>query len=444
MKFYTKNFARSVFTHPKVNMVILFDLILTAAAVFVLIQNYYFLKEKHDEFFAEDHVARTYELYVGDSVFPLTESDVHSKSPMYDIGLRLYEEINQSQLKVFQIIEDDRRFFMTNEFDEDTHKRMQEAGYGGKAVQVYEMTGYTPDGMGLKIADGRWFDDEEIDHPYLQARLPIVMGSDFVGAFSVGDVIVYENDYFHDEAIVVGFLEENASVEYYGIVQNNFDGAIIVPMGVEYFPRSYSNYPKNLVDYDNDIDNPEFQYWVGIGDAPALMSKMRALVDGFLYCPDETIDVQKVINDYTFKYGFYQITATPIDGAAYSETKSISERNLLLIGVLAVSTTVICMISLGGVLYNRTLDDRRTYCIYMSAGIPLWKINLSLITEMLFWMVLSILPVIALSFYEYQTLMIPLWQIGLFELIVMGVSIAPSLAVNSKCNIDLLIRNQMN
>ena len=54
MKFYFKNFSRSVFTHPKVNMVILFDLILTAAAVFVLIQNFYFLKEKHDEFFSED------------------------------------------------------------------------------------------------------------------------------------------------------------------------------------------------------------------------------------------------------------------------------------------------------------------------------------------------------------------------------------------------------
>ncbi|MBO4580066.1 MAG: hypothetical protein J5715_07940, partial [Clostridiales bacterium] len=99
MKFYARNFTRSVFAHPKVNMVILFDLILTAAAVFVLIQNFYFLKEKHDEFFSEDRVAKTYELYVGDELFPLVESDVHSKSTMYYIGLKLYNEINSSSIK---------------------------------------------------------------------------------------------------------------------------------------------------------------------------------------------------------------------------------------------------------------------------------------------------------------------------------------------------------
>ena len=97
MKFYSKNLARSVFAHPKVNLIILFDLILTAAAVFVLIQNFYFLKEKHDEFFSEDRVARTYELYVGDEIFPLTESDIHSKSTMYDIGLKLYDEIKETK-----------------------------------------------------------------------------------------------------------------------------------------------------------------------------------------------------------------------------------------------------------------------------------------------------------------------------------------------------------
>ena len=168
------------------------------------------------------------------------------------------------------------------------------------------------------------------------------------------------------------------------------------------------------------------------------------MISGYLYCPDENIDVQKEINKYTSKYGFYQLTVLPIDGTAFSETKSISERNMLLIGVLAAATTVICMISLGGVLYNRSLDDRRTYCIYMSAGIPIWKINLSLILEMIFWMVISLMPVIALSLYEFQTLMIPIWQIAIFEIIVMAVSIAPSLRVNFKCNLDLLIRNQMN
>ena len=437
MKFYVKNFTRSVFTHPKVNMVILFDLILTAAAVFVLIQNYYFLKEKHDEFFSEDRVAKTYELYVGEELFPLVESDVHSKSTMYSIGLELYDEINLSELKTFGYSYDGRKFFMAESFDEDTRRKMTESGHGKRAVDMYELTDFALEGMDLKISKGRWFAGQELEHPYLQDRVPMVMGSDFVGAFDVGDVITMDDGYYHDEAIIVGFLKSNAVVEYYGIVDEGFDGAVIIP-DVGSFPRLHSQIDRS------GYDPEKLKEGIQRRDDAVNRERVRTLTSGYLYCPDETVDVQKVINDYTSKYGFYQITATPIDGTAFSETKSISERNLLLIGVLAVSTTVICMISLGGVLYNRTLDDRRTYCIYMSAGIPLWKINLSLITEMLFWMVLSILPVIALSLYEYQTLMIPLWQIGLFELIVMGVSIAPSLAVNSKCNIDLLIRNQMN
>ena len=74
----------------------------------------------------------------------------------------------------------------------------------------------------------------------------------------------------------------------------------------------------------------------------------------------------------------------------------------------------------------------------------MWKINISLIMEMIFWMIISLMPVISLSLYEFQTLMIPIWQIALFEIVVIAVSIAPSLRVNSKCNLDLLIRNQMN
>ncbi len=288
-------------------------------------------------------------------------------------------------------------------------------------IPKYILSEYALDGMGLKISEGRWFNKEEIDHPFDCERVPVVLGSDFKDAFDIGDVLVSNARGLYDEAEVIGFLESNSILEYYKITEGGFNGVIILGSNAD-FPR--------------ETEDPRF-------GPPANRERIRTLINGFLYCPDESIDVQKEINRYTSKYGFYQLTVSPIDGTAFSETKSISERNLLLIGVLAVSTTVICMISLGGVLYNRTLDDRRTYCIYMSAGIPLWKINLSLILEMLFWMVLSILPVIALSLYEYQTLMIPLWQIGLFELIVMAVSIAPSLRVNSKCNLDLLIRNQM-
>ena len=338
-------------------------------------------------------------------------------------------------MKTFSTTVNDMHSMRGTFFDDATNEKMIASGHT-KLITQYALSEYAAEGLGLKVAEGRWFTKEEFDQPYSFKQVPIILGSNYAGAFHIGDVVVYEDSNKHDEAVVVGILEPNAVVEHYGIVQGSFDDAVIT--------TTASEFPRDLYSVRVKQDEVKFAARVERKNAAANRDRIRTLTSGLLYCPDESVDVQKAINDYTSKYGFYQIKAQPIDGSAYSETRSISERNLLLIGVLAVSTTVICMISLGGVLYNRTLDDRRTYCIYMSAGIPLWKINLSLILEMLFWMVLSILPVIALSLYEFQTLMIPLWQIGLFELIVMGVSIAPSLAVNSKCNLDLLIRNQMN
>ncbi len=439
MKFYTKNFTRSVFSHPKENLIILFDLILTAAAVFVLIQNYYFLKAKHDEFFSDDRVAKTYQINADENLRALIEADLHGKSNMYDIGLKLYEDINSTSMKTFQ----NKTDFMSIGvfYDESTIEKMKESGHYRGNIEVYQFSDHEFDGMGLKISDGRFFSKYEFDHPYSIEQLPIIMGANFKETFNIGDRIVYEHTRTYDEAVVIGFLEKNAVVEYYGIT-GNLDDVIIVPDGSG-FPRRDRISEKYFADHSNyNLD-----YYVERlhrYDEAVFRNRIRTLISGYLYCPDENIDVQKEINKYTSKYGFYQLTVLPIDGTAFSETKSISERNMLLIGVLAAATTVICMISLGGVLYNRSLDDRRTYCIYISAGIPIWKINLSLILEMIFWMVISLMPVIALSLYEFQTLMIPIWQIAIFEIIVMAVSIAPSLRVNTKCNLDLLIRNQMN
>ncbi len=435
MKFYAKNLTRAVFSHPKENLIILFDLIISTAVVFVLIQNYYFLKEKHDEFFGDDRPANTYDISMDQNVMALFEADVKSKGPMYEIGLKLYDEINATSIKIFR----DCSYCMAvaSDYDEVTISKIKELNLYMKPIEVYQFTDHEFDGKRLELSEGRYFTKDEFDHAYSNDYVPMIMGSDFKGVFNIGDKIIYENNVNYDEAMVVGFLKEKSAFEYYGVMQN-MDNMILIPYGPE-FPRPNRYSPKNKEMYK--VMTSEYMNWL---DHKVVRVRLRALESGYLYCDDETIDVQKEINRFTSKYGFYQLTVRPINGTAYSETKSISERNMLLIGVLALATTVICMISLGGVLYNRSLDDRRTYCIYMSSGIPLWKINISLIMEMIFWMIISLMPVISLSLYEFQTLMIPIWQIALFEIVVIAVSIAPSLRVNSKCNLDLLIRNQMN
>ncbi len=443
MKFYTKNFTRSVFSHPKENLIILFDLIISTAVVFVLIQNFYFLKEKHDEFFSDDRPAKTYQINIDENMRAIVEADFKSKGPIYDIGMKLYEEINSTSFKTF------RNFSycisVASDYDEETINKIKELNLYMKPITVLQITDHELDGKGLKLSEGRNFTIDEFDHPYSCEYVPVIMGSNFKEVFNIGDRIIYETKVIHDEAVVVGFLEENSADEYFGI-KRSLNDCFMIPTGPE-FPRDERYNPNckeivsNAEDYKKTVMNEEDYIRK---DDQVKRERIRSLISGYLYCPDENIDVQKEINKYTSKYGFYQLTVLPIDGTAFSETKSISERNMLLIGVLALATTVICMISLGGVLYNRSLDDRRTYCIYMSSGIPLWKINISLIMEMIFWMIISLMPVISLSLYEFQTLMIPIWQIALFEIVVIAVSIAPSLRVNSKCNLDLLIRNQMN
>ncbi|MCQ2534236.1 MAG: hypothetical protein MJ172_06690 [Clostridia bacterium] len=418
MIFFVKNFLRSVFRHLKVNLIILFDLIFCASVVFVLLQNFYFLKEKHDEFFYDDRVAQNYYLSTGIDRVQTIENDVWNKTNMYEQGLKIYREINSGELALYTY---QVQYLNLQGFDSSTLRKLQNISGSEEDSQSYQMiyiSDYGAKGMNLKLNEGRWFTEEDYNNLKDVEYFPVIMGSEYKGKFNLGDIFYYNDGEGEDKAVVVGFLDSNQIVEAYGMVQEDFDNSILAPLSLD-FPRT---------NIDEDMLN---------------RMRVRMLGEGILYSPDDSLDVQKYINQLTSKYGYYTIEASPVDGTAFSETKSLSERNILLIGILALLTTIICTISLGGILYNRTLDDRRTFCIFMSAGIPVWKINLSLIIEMVFWIILSIAPIVLISMHEFDAVLIPVWQIVLFELVVIGISIAPSLYLNSKCNIDLLIRNQM-
>lgn len=418
MIFFVKNFLRSVFRHLKVNLIILFDLIFCASVVFVLLQNFYFLKEKHDEFFYDDRVAQNYYLSTGIDRVQTIENDVWNKTNMYEQGLKIYREINSGELALYTY---QVQYLNLQGFDSSTLRKLQNISGSEEDSQSYQMiyiSDYGAKGMNLKLNEGRWFTEEDYNNLKDVEYFPVIMGSEYKGKFNLGDIFYYNDGEGEDKAVVVGFLDSNQIVEAYGMVQEDFDKSILAPLSLD-FPRT---------NIDEDMLN---------------RMRVRMLGEGILYSPDDSLDVQKYINQLTSKYGYYTIEASPVDGTAFSETKSLSERNILLIGILALLTTIICTISLGGILYNRTLDDRRTFCIFMSAGIPAWKINLSLIIEMVFWIILSIAPIVLISMHEFDAVLIPVWQIVLFELVVIGISIAPSLYLNSKCNIDLLIRNQM-
>ena len=155
------------------------------------------------------------------------------------------------------------------------------------------------------------------------------------------------------------------------------------------------------------------------------------------------MDIQKEINRITAENGYYTYEVQPTDGIEISETKDVSSKNVALIGVLALIACIICTCSLSSVLYNRTVQDRSVFCIYMCCGIPLWKINLSLIIEMLIFLGVSFFPTYALSIMEYEKLLVPAWQILAFSGIILLVSLIPVFKINRENNLDMLIRDKI-
>lgn len=417
MSFYFMNIKRLIFAHPRVNVIIFMNLTLTSAVVFIMLQCFYDIKSQN-EFYYYDRSAKIYQIQVDQELSGFVESDLHNKTSLYDIGLRLYNEINTTELKTFNT---NAIAISTEGFDDETQRKVNKV-INSSVIDAYGFSDYALEGMGLELSEGRWFTSTEFNNTNDIEMVPLIMGNNFAEVFCVGDIIIYEAGSIKDKAIVIGFLSEHTNIEYYGVGQGSFDDAIIMTETAR-FPRTEANY---------------------LSDEAINRERVRTLTSGYLYCPNEEIDVQKEINRHISQYGFYPLEVKPVDGISISEIGTIQKRNVFLVGVLAIVTTFICVASLCGTLYNRTLDELRITCIYMSVGVPLWKINLSLILEMLLWIALSIIPLLSFFIREFKTIMVPGWQIVLYEGIIVTVALAPSITFNNKCCIDYLIRNHQN
>ena len=105
MRLIINNIFRSVKNHPKANLVILLNMILCSMTVFVLLQNYYFLRNHFDKHYGYE-VARHYGLEMSNDEFRAKASDKLNKSPMYYVGQEVNKEINSNpHLTLYQAVE---------------------------------------------------------------------------------------------------------------------------------------------------------------------------------------------------------------------------------------------------------------------------------------------------------------------------------------------------
>ncbi|MBR5180982.1 MAG: ABC transporter permease [Clostridiales bacterium] len=402
----------------------MFNMVLCNAAVFIFLQNYEYLKTSFDSlYYDKDKIAKCYALeFSGIDAQDSNNShmdfitDVINRTPMYAVGKKVYKEL-----------EDNPHIYFYENCVSGIH--LDNIENGEKLLPFIDEEQPQPEihiefvnennftAWNLKIVEGRDFDTDDFENLNRNNPVSVILGNDFRSVYKIGDTIKIRDEYFGDDsAVVIGFLNKGAYKEEFGQLYS-MDNYMFCPI---IFPRDESG----IRDYEEL-------------DGLFLDKHRRVLVD------DPSIDLQSLVNEVTTKNGFYTLVCSALDGTEKKETEEIARRNVFLIGSLATIGGVICTLSLATILYNRAFRNRSKYCIFMCSGIPIWKINISITLEMLILLVISIFPTIGLSIYEYGKLYVPVWQIIVFTLPIIFVSLIPTFMVNRKCNLDILIRDKI-
>lgn len=419
MRILYKNIIRSIKGHPKENIIILLNMVLCTMMVFILIRNYTFLQEHYDLIYKEKAIARHYRIDMSDEDYQEMLSDLMNHSPMYYVGKDVETEIeNTPHLSLYYNIELQiplRYFIPAEKYEKYSYideELLNEIGVDGeKQMQLMIVSENFDEVFSLKILKGRFFEREDNDINDPDIPVPVVLGNDYDDSFEIGDIIEVKGD----KAVVIGILEDDMYMSLWGNVEY-LDNKILTIS--PYFPRLF------------ELDTDDYYYQIN-------------KVYNQVYCDDETVDVQKEINRITAENGYYTYELQPVDGIEISETRNVSGKNVALTGLLALIACIICTCSLSSVLYNRTVQDRSVYCIHLCCGTPLWKINLSIIVEMLIYLIISFFPTLALSMVEFGGLFVPVWQILLFSGVIEFISLIPVLKINKDNNLDMLIRDKI-
>lgn len=424
MRFVINNAFKSLFQNPKAILLILFNMVLCNAAVFIFIQNYEYLKTCFDSlYYDKGDIAKCYALEIaGDNSSESSDSfmdfytDTINRTPMYEVGKKVYEELEANPHIFFyeqcnsgillEMIEDGEKLLPF--IDEEQPQQEIHVEY----VNEHNFLAWN-----LKVVEGRDFCADDFKNLDMSVPVSVILGYAFKSVYKVGDTIKIHNEYYGDDsAVVIGFLNEGAYQEAFNHLYP-MDNYMFCPI---IFPRD-----KEGIKQYRELD--EF-----------FPDKHRRV-----YIDDPSIDLQALVNEVTTKNGFYTLVCSALDGTEKKETKELARRNVLIIGALATIGGIICMLALSTILYNRAIRNRTKYCIFMCAGIPIWKINFSIALEMLILLLISVFPTIGLSVYEYGRLLIPVWQLFVFTLPIVIVSLIPTFMVNQKCNLDILIRDKI-
>lgn len=418
MKTVMVNTYRNMFKSIRRNLTIFLNMVICTSVIFILLQNYYFLKDRHDQYFKSGAIASHYSIVFADvDESAIYRSDILNKTSMFYVGQEVLKELESDpNIIIYSDIYSD---FAPNDFVDGpdlSPYAIEVDREGTLMIEQIFVTLHAQDAFHLKCVSGRLFREEDygidIDTP-----VPVVLGYNYQEVYDIGDIIHLKNENYDDKAVVIGFLEKYSALYEWGNMIS-LDNSMICAGVFGRRPQDSDYQPSKAINYD-------------------------CVDDVRIYVADETLDLQKLVNSITAKNGFYTLRVQASDGVEVTETKSISEKNVMLIAVMTAVTGIICLITLGMVLYNRAIEDLSTNCIYLLCGVPLWKINASIILEMLIWAALSCVPAIVISQLEYKKFLVSPILLFAFAAVVSFIALIPTLRVLKKVNLDMFVRDRI-
>lgn len=425
MRFLRHELSRSLVTHWKSNILLLFELSLCVMVVFVLLYNVAIAKENANWYkttisdvaryqlcLAENPSQSTVEILAADGADLIQEIKKNPHWQYYSwletgFGIPLKEDGSFRLPAIFECGYEDGVHITEN----DT--------LGFQVLKCAYFSNEVFDICDLSVSDGSLFTQE--DYTYNESQpYPVLLGAEYKGYFKVGDIIDGTLYSEHDQLIVLGVLNPGAFIASPGVnTLIPLDRFIIFP----YFDKSIISDGSTFIDPLGKISGT-FQ-----GEGTLLVS-------------DPDVDVQKEMNKITNTYGFPAIQCAQYTGSSIKSAEIISQRNVALLSALAVVIISLSILSIGMLLNRRTRIDMQTYGMYLISGILPGRIYLVKTAELLIFSALSILPSVWLSYLQFQRLVVPPWQLLCISVPILFVSALPAQKLISRVNLDQIIRRK--
>lgn len=169
---------------------------------------------------------------------------------------------------------------------------------------------------------------------------------------------------------------------------------------------------------------------------------MSASVKARNLSTSHTACVQGKINQITNVNGFPGIQCTPWGSIYLRSTQNISTRNVFLFAALSVVLGVLSAVSIARVFLKKTEKNMPSYAVYMMSGVCPQSILIATSIETMLIALLACIPPIWISYFQFRTMVVPLYDLLLVSLLITSISLIPTLKLISGVNLDLISRRK--